>query len=196
MGRFTRRQKIFIFLFVLIASFVLLGSVLLYPVGTHLRAASLLLRFSNPNATGVVAGFAHHPFQEEDGSAQTPHGPLRYRLYVPRDVRNPGGIVLLHGVHHLGIEDPRLWNLARALAGAGVLVMTPQLEDLADYRVTARTIDVIGDSEAFRVGKRERDLRNGFRMPLQYSPRTIFDVIATLRGRITNSSDVPVGTYS
>jgi pimeloyl-ACP methyl ester carboxylesterase len=145
-SRFTRRQKVFIFLFVLIASFVLLGSVLLYPVGAHLRAISLLLRFSNPNAAGVAAGFAHHPFREEDGSAQTPHGPLRYRLYVPRDVKNPGGIVLLHGVHHLGIEDPRLWNLARALAGAGVLVMTPQLEDLADYRVTARTIDVIGDS--------------------------------------------------
>jgi pimeloyl-ACP methyl ester carboxylesterase len=27
-----------------------------------------------------------------------------------------------------------------------VLVMTPELQDLADYRVTARTIDVIGDS--------------------------------------------------
>ena len=43
--------------------------------------------------------------------------------YAPQDVKNPGGIVLLHGVHHLGIEDPRLWNLARALAGAGVLVI-------------------------------------------------------------------------
>ncbi len=48
--------------------------------------------------------------------------------------------------HRLGIEDPRMWNLARALAGAGVVVMTPELQDLADYRVTARTIDVIGDS--------------------------------------------------
>ena len=35
---------------------------------------------------------------------------------------------------------------ARAMAGAGVLVMTPELQDLADYRVTPRTIDVIGDS--------------------------------------------------
>ncbi len=76
----------------------------------------------------------------------TPHGALRYRLYVPQDVKNPGGVVLLHGVHHLGIEDPRMWNLARALASAGVLVMTPELQDLADYRVTAQTIDVIGDS--------------------------------------------------
>jgi pimeloyl-ACP methyl ester carboxylesterase len=156
-AKFTRKQKIFIFLFVVIASFVLVGAVLLHPIGVHMRSVALLLRFSNPQAGGMVAGFAHHPFKEQDEVAQTPHGPLRYRLYVPLDVKAPGGIVLLHGVHHLGIEDPRLWNLARALAGAGVLVMTPQLEDLADYRVTARTIDVIGDSAlvlSTRTGRR------------------------------------------
>lgn len=146
MARFTRKQKAFIFCFVIVASFVLIGAVLLHPVGPHLRATSLMLRFSNPNASGVAASFANHPVKEEDGSAETPHGPLRYRLYLPQGVKNPRGVVLLHGVHHLGIEDPRLWNLARAMAGAGVLVMTPELQDLADYRVTARTIDVIGDS--------------------------------------------------
>ena len=146
MARFTRRQKIFIFLFVLVASFGLLGTVLLYPVNAHLRAMSLLLRFSNPKASGFSASFASHPFKEQDGVAQTPHGTLHYRLYIPQDIKNPGAIVLLHGVHHLGIEDPRMWGLSRALAGAGVLVMTPALEDLADYHVTPRTIDVIGES--------------------------------------------------
>jgi len=145
-ARFTRRQRIFIFLFVLLASVVLTGAVLLHPVGAHLRAMSLLLRFSDAHAQGVSTRFADHPFKEEDGYAVTPHGPVRYRTYTPQDVQDPGGVVLLHGVHHLGIEDPRMWNLARALAGAGVLVMTPELQDLADYRVTARTIDVIGDS--------------------------------------------------
>jgi pimeloyl-ACP methyl ester carboxylesterase len=145
-ARFTRRQRVFIFLFVLLASVVLTGTVLLHPVGAHLRAMSLLLRFSDAHAQGLPTRFANHPFKEEDGYAFTPHGPLRFRTYTPQDVENPGGVVLLHGVHHLGIDDPRLWNLARALAGAGVLVMTPELQDLADYRVTARTIDVIGDS--------------------------------------------------
>ncbi|HEY2363513.1 MAG TPA: alpha/beta hydrolase [Candidatus Angelobacter sp.] len=146
MARFTRRQRIFIFLFVLLASVVLTGAVLLHPVGAHLRAMSLLLRFSDAHAQGLPTRFADHPFKEEDGYALTPHGPVRYRTYTPQDVQDPGGVVLLHGVHHLGIEDPRMWNLARALAGAGVLVMTPELQDLADYRVTARTINVIGDS--------------------------------------------------
>ncbi len=148
MARFTRRQKVFILLFVLVASVGCAGAVLLHPVGPHLRAISLLLHFSDPQAHGLAASFAHHPFKEEDGSAQTPQGPLRYRLYIPQDVKNPGGIVLLHGIHHLGISDPRMWNLARSLAGAGVLVMTPELQDLADYRVTVRTIDAIGDSAA------------------------------------------------
>ena len=145
MARFTGRQRVFIFLFVLLASVVLTGAVLLHPVGAHLRAMSLLLRFSDAHAHGLPIRFADHPFKEEDGYALTPHGTIRYRTYTPQDVQNPGGVVLLHGVHYLGIDDPRLWNLARALAGAGVLVMTPELQDLADYRVTARTIDVIGD---------------------------------------------------
>jgi hypothetical protein len=145
-ARFTRRQRVFIFLFVLLASVGLTGAVLLHPIGPHLRAMSLLLKFSDSHAQGLTAHFANHPFKEEDGSVLTPHGPLRYRMYTPQDVQHPGGVVLLHGVHHLGIEDPRMWALARALAGAGVLVMTPELQDLADYRVTARTIDVIGDS--------------------------------------------------
>jgi hypothetical protein len=145
-ARFTRRQRVFIFLFVLLASVGLTGAVLLHPIGPHLRAMSLLLKFSDSHAQGLTAHFANHPFKEEDSSVLTPHGPLRYRMYTPQDVENPGGVVLLHGVHHLGIEDPRMWALARVLAGAGVLVMTPELQDLADYRVTARTIDVIGDS--------------------------------------------------
>ncbi|HEV7551703.1 MAG TPA: alpha/beta hydrolase [Candidatus Angelobacter sp.] len=146
MARFTHRQRVFIFLFVLFASVILTGAVLLHPVGPHLRAMSLLLRFSDSHSHGLPASFADHSFREEDGSALTPHGVLRYRMYTPQEIQNPGGVVLLHGVHHLGIEDPRMWNLARALAGAGVVVMTPELQDLADYRVTARTIDVIGDS--------------------------------------------------
>lgn len=146
MARFSRKQKVFIFLFVLFASLAVIGAVLLHPLGPHLRAMSLLLRFSNPKATGFASSFANHPFKEQDGTAQTIHGELRYRLYIPQAVENPHAILLLHGVHHLGIDDPRMWALARSLASTGVLVMTPELQDLADYRVTARTIDVIGDS--------------------------------------------------
>jgi len=54
--------------------------------------------------------------------------------------------VLLHGVHHLGIDEPRLVRFARAFAQSGVVVLTPELKGLADYRITAESVDVIGSS--------------------------------------------------
>jgi len=144
-AKFTRRQRVFIFLFVVVASLVLTGTVLLHPVGAHLRAMSMLLRFSDPHAQGFAVSFAQQPFKEEDGTAEVGHSTLRYRLYRPQGEMR-GAMVLLHGVHHLGIEEPRLVSFSRSLAGTGVLVMTPELKDLADYHITSETIDLIGES--------------------------------------------------
>ncbi len=52
----------------------------------------------------------------------------------------------MHGVHHLGIEEPRLVAFARALASSGIRVLTPELLSLADYQVDRRSIDLIGYS--------------------------------------------------
>jgi pimeloyl-ACP methyl ester carboxylesterase len=143
----TRRgsQKLTYLLFLLL--FIVLAILALRQVAeAHLRSAAVLMRLSDPNAHGFVASFAGHPFSEEPGSALTAQGPLKFRLYIPQDGARAGGIVLLHGVHHLGMDDPRLKNFSRALAGAGVEVMTPELQDLADYRVTPQTVDEIGAS--------------------------------------------------
>jgi pimeloyl-ACP methyl ester carboxylesterase len=123
---------------------VVVGLALSHPIGTHLPAMSILLRLADPKATGMAVRFAGHPVQEQSGAAITPAGPLRYRLYIPLDVTNPPGLVLLHGVQHKGIEEPRLINFAQALAGAGLEVMTPELKDLADYHVSPPTVDQIG----------------------------------------------------
>jgi pimeloyl-ACP methyl ester carboxylesterase len=131
---------------VLIATLAL-GAVGLWLVlDNYLRAASVLARLSNPDAKGFITRFSRRPFVEETGSAETPHGLLTFRLYVPKGLAHPPGIVVLDGIHRAGIEEPRLINFARALCGAGIEVMTPQLQDLADYRVTPATIDTIGDS--------------------------------------------------
>src|SRR5262249_50707710 len=113
---------------------------------SHLRAVSVLTRLTNPSATGWATSFAHHPFIESTNTAETPQGPLRYRLFVPMDVSHPPAIVLLHGIHKAGIEEPRLINFGRTLARAGVEVMTPELKDLADYQVTPATVDAIGNA--------------------------------------------------
>lgn len=129
---------------------VLIICILLFrPVQTHLRVMSLFLRFSNPETTGLGARFARHPFREEKRLVQTEWGPLTYRLYIPLDAPRCGGVVLLHGIHQSGIDDPRFVNFSRALAATGAEVMTPQLTDLADYRVTIHTSDEIGYSAEF-----------------------------------------------
>ncbi len=115
---------------------------------THLRALAVLTRLSNPGTHSFVMRFASHPFREEEATAETQQGPLKYRLYVPLDVSRPPGIVVLHGIARWGIDDPREINFARALAGAGIEVMTPELQDLADYHVTPRTVDTIGQAAA------------------------------------------------
>jgi dienelactone hydrolase len=69
--------------------------------------------------------------------------PVRARLYLPKGPVYRC-VVVGHGVHHLGIDEPRLMHFARALADAGVEVLTPELRDLADYRITYEGASVLG----------------------------------------------------
>jgi dienelactone hydrolase len=142
----TRRSRRLTYLLLLTVLVVFAGLVAWRLADPYLRAMSVLVRFSDAHAHGFATRFARSPFREELSSAQTPQGPVRFRLYIPKGVSQPVAMVLLHGIHHLGIEEPRLVSFSRALAAAGIEVMTPELKDLADYRVTPETIDVIGDS--------------------------------------------------
>ncbi len=54
--------------------------------------------------------------------------------------------MVLHGVHHLGIDEPRMIGFARALSACGVSVLTPELPDIRDYHIDANSIAVIGSS--------------------------------------------------
>jgi len=139
-------KKALLVLLIVLAVAGLTAAVLHKTLDAHLRAASLLIEFSSPDNHSMATRFARHPVAEQEGTAAIPGGPLRYRTYAPQDLPSAGGVVLLHGVHHLGIDDPRMVNLSRALAAAGVRVMTPELQDLADYRVTPEEIDTIGQS--------------------------------------------------
>lgn len=119
--------------------------VTLYPtVQDYLRAASLLQRISDSRATGWIANYDVHPVDVRDTNFQFMGKPIPARLYVPRSVNSAPGIVVVHGMHDLGINEPRLVNFARSLAATGFLVMTPQVPGIADYRVQAESADLIG----------------------------------------------------
>lgn len=131
---------------------VLLGAVVVLalarPVWTHVRAAGILLRVESPQHPGALANLTAHPIEEGLTEVPTPSGPIRARLYVPKnnDRRDAPGIVLVHGVHHLGIEEPRMVAFARALSSSGLRVLTPELLSLADYQVDRSSVDLIGYS--------------------------------------------------
>lgn len=104
----------------------------------------MLKRFENPQATGAVAEFERHRVTTESADFLAGGVTVRARIYRPAGVEHPPALLLLHGIHYRGIDEPRLVRFANALASDGLLVMTPQLDTLADYHVDVQTIKTIG----------------------------------------------------
>ncbi len=119
---------------------------LYFCIDPYLDAASVLLRIGEPKADNILVRHNTNRIRTVDLTAVTPAGSTRERLYVPVGVANPPAMVVLHGVHHLGIDEPRLVNFSRALSMHGVLVMTPEMADLANYHVETTAVEVIGSS--------------------------------------------------
>jgi pimeloyl-ACP methyl ester carboxylesterase len=119
----------------------------LYPVAqNYLRAASLLERISDPHAMGWIANYDIHPVDVHDTAFDFRGRAIPARVYLPRGVGFAPGIVVVHGMHELGIDEPRLVSFARSLAASGFFVMTPLVPGLADYRVQPESADVIGSA--------------------------------------------------
>ena len=73
------------------------------------------------------------------------NGPMRMRIFRPEG-GSARSALLVSGVHPDGIQDDRLVMLARDFAAAGIVVFTPEIEDLVNYRITARATDAIEDA--------------------------------------------------
>ncbi len=187
---------------------------LIRPAGAHLRAASLLIRFADAGATGALAELGKHPVEESPASVILPQGEARARVYTPVGVSDPPGVVLVHGVHRLGIDEPRLQRFARAVAATGVVVFTPEVQEIADYRIDARSIDTIGAASAAlrarlghgRVGVMGMSFAGGLSLLAAADPRFASDIgfvvaigahddlARVLRFFATNSIAQPDGT--
>lgn len=126
---------------------VLLLLALTPPVYNHLRAASILMAIADMPPS-VLSNFDTNPVIEEEIAYASPTATAmeRARLYHPIGIAHPSALVVVHGVHHLGMDEPRLRRFARALASHGYLVLTPQVNELADYAITKSSAAVIGDA--------------------------------------------------
>ncbi|HXQ26783.1 MAG TPA: alpha/beta fold hydrolase [Candidatus Acidoferrales bacterium] len=122
-----------------------------------LRSYALLTHFVDPKSDGPLLRYESYLVRTEEVSIPTPNGAVRGRLYLPIGIAHPAGLMAVHGIHHLGIDEPRLMNFCHAVAESGFAVLTPQLDALADYHVDDASIVTIGESAAWfdqRLGGR------------------------------------------
>jgi len=121
----------------------------------ELRSYAVLTRFVDPQSKGIALQLETTSVHSEDVVMNTASGSIPARLYMPDGIARPPAIVVIHGIHHLGIDDPRFRNFSRALSSAGFAVLTPVVASLVDYRVDATAIPTIGESAGWlqqRIG--------------------------------------------
>jgi pimeloyl-ACP methyl ester carboxylesterase len=119
----------------------------------HLQAVAMLRLVSGQRVPWIIGKLVTEPVRTEDVNFATEAGVVRGRLYLPVRHPNAPGLVVLHGVHHLGIEEPRLVNFATAMAGCGLRVLTPELPGIKDYHVDLGSARVIGESAKWFAGQ-------------------------------------------
>jgi dienelactone hydrolase len=131
----------------LVALSLLLALAFLWsPFWLHLRALSLLLDSVAEDAPGWLPPSLKYEVRMEEPRWMPGFGSGRSRLYLPVGTDRAPGVVLAHGVHRLGMDEPRLAAFARALASAGLVVFTPQLAELTAYRIEEPTVAAIGSA--------------------------------------------------
>ena len=115
----------------------------------HLQAAAVMREVAGQPVPWVARALTV-PVTTEDFSfpIETAAGrrQVRARMYTPLGKPNAPAMVVFHGVHHLGIDEPRMMGFARAMASCGIRVLTPELPGIKDYHVSADSVETIGES--------------------------------------------------
>jgi dienelactone hydrolase len=127
-----------------VAALVLIAG--LYASNDYLRAAAFVVKAAGMQ--GLARTAAQLETTAVDESVVTVPwrgGQLRGRLYTPRGASDRA-MVLVPGVHAAGADEPRLVQFARDLASVRHTVVTVELTDLTQYRITPRTTDMIEDA--------------------------------------------------
>jgi hypothetical protein len=122
----------------------------------YARALSLIVRAANMG--GSVEAFADSRARAVTIDAPTVmptrHGEVPARFYRPQGALRRT-VLLVPGIHAMGIDEPRLTGLARDLAGSGLGVMTMALPDLMRYEITPRSTDAIEDAVKWLTARQE-----------------------------------------
>src|SRR6185503_13606521 len=138
----------------ILAAFLVIGAVLAWLAAPYVRAASLFVRVAHlgGRVEQFAAQHAHAVTVLPPHTVATRNGEVPAQFYRP-DGRFSRSVLLIPGIHSMGIKEPRLTALAKDLAGSGVLVMTLALPDLQRYQLTLRSADVIEDAVTWMAGR-------------------------------------------
>src|SRR5688572_28382691 len=133
-------------------AFAIAVVVFAYVGAPYARAASFIVRAASLGGRieTLASSQARPVVVQPAEQLPTRYGDVRARLYLPEGASRRT-VLLVPGIHSMGIEEPRLRALADDLAGAGVKVMALALPDLQAYRITPRATDVIEDAEIGRA---------------------------------------------
>jgi pimeloyl-ACP methyl ester carboxylesterase len=140
---FSLRNKSFVALW----AGLLVAAAVAWPfTKAHMQAVAVLRLVGGQPVPRIITKMVAEPVRTEDVQFATASGIVRGRLYLSEGNPDAPGLVVLHGVHHLGIEEPRLVNFATAMASCGLRVLTPELPGIKDYHVDLGSVQVIGES--------------------------------------------------
>src|SRR6185503_13943452 len=95
------------------------------PGRRYWRAGKMLSALSSAQAAGPGAA-AQDALIEEDLTITGADGPFRARIYRRAGQTGGRGLIVAHGIHHEGMNKRRMVPFARALARAGMVVLTPE----------------------------------------------------------------------
>ena len=121
----------------------------------YTRAASLVVRAADLGGRAEAwAAYQAQPIETPPRHMV----PTRQGLVAAQFYRPQGGaertVLLVPGIHSMGIDEPRLTALAADLAGAGITVMAMALPDLQRYRITPAATDIIEDAVTWMAAQR------------------------------------------
>ncbi len=138
----SRRRKIPLF----IGLTIVLLCAGLYASNGYLRAAAFVIQAAGmQGAARSLSRLETNAFDDRTLTVPWRGGELRGRLFTPRGASDRA-MLLVPGVHAAGVNEPRLMQFARDLASVRHTVLTVELSDLTQYRITPRTTDMIEDA--------------------------------------------------
>src|ERR1700735_1670889 len=122
----------------------------------RLQAVAVLDNVGNQPVPALVRWLAVEPVKTTELTLTLPSGVERARMYTPVNHSDAPGMVVVHGVHYLGMNEPRLEAFASAMASCGLRVLTPELPDIKDYHIGPSSIATIGDAATWLAEQRPR----------------------------------------